>query len=349
MNKIVRITRRQFGLGGIAALTSIVGTTSLAGCSKMVKTQGSSSAGQQVENGGGAERINADLSKDKATVKIAFLPITHALPVFEVAKELHDDANSEIQVQLVQYGSWPELMDALNAGKVDGASVLVELAMRAAEQGVGVKAAALGHRDGNVIVASKKIKTPEDLAGKTIAIPARQSSHYILVLDALAEAGLTESDVTLTELAPTEMPSALASSQIDAYCVAEPFGAKGVESAGGHVLAQSNDLWKDSVCCALVFNAAFLAKSPKTAKAFIQAYKQAGDNLDQSDRDLEVAKEFLKQPDDVLKTSLKWISYRDLDIDADTYAELVRRMKAAGLSENSPAFADFVVDEGDLA
>jgi len=35
----------------------------------------------------------------------------------------------------------------LNSGKVDGASMLIELAMKAKEQGIDLKAVALGHRE----------------------------------------------------------------------------------------------------------------------------------------------------------------------------------------------------------
>ena len=84
-------------------------------------------------------------SENVKTVKIAYLPITHALPVYELSQ------SDNVKVELVKYGSWPELMDALNSGQVDGASVLIELAMQAQSQNIGLKAAALGHTSGNVI------------------------------------------------------------------------------------------------------------------------------------------------------------------------------------------------------
>ena len=62
------------------------------------------------------------------TVKVAYLPIVHAL----VLQELTQSEN--VKVELVKYGSWPELLDALNTGRVDAASVLVEPAMKAKEQ-----------------------------------------------------------------------------------------------------------------------------------------------------------------------------------------------------------------------
>ena len=72
------------------------------------------------------------------TVKIAYLPLTHALAVMELAEEQKDNPN--LRIELVKYSSWTELLDALNTGKVDGASVLLELAMTAKQEGIGVKA-----------------------------------------------------------------------------------------------------------------------------------------------------------------------------------------------------------------
>lgn len=273
------------------------------------------------------------------TVKIAYLPITHALPVFEEAKELEQETG--LKVELVKYGSWPELMDALNTGRVDGASVLIELAMKSAQEGVGIKAVALGHKDGNVIVVSKDISSAEDMKGKTFAIPHRQSSHNILLNDALEKGGLTVDDINITELAPTEMPSALASGQIDGYCVAEPFGAMSVFMDYGKVLYTSEELWENSLCCGLVLTDSFIDNRPEDAKEFIEKYKEAGKNLT-SDKAKEIASEYLKQSDDVLDLSLKWISYDDLDITEDTYNTLIEKVKKYGLSDNPPTYEEFV-------
>ncbi len=278
-------------------------------------------------------------SNDENVVKIAYLPITHSLAALEEADEL--ETGDGIKVELVKYGSWPELLDALNTGRVDGASVLIELAMKSKQEGIGLKAVALGHRDGNVVIVSNDINTAADLKGKTFAIPHRQSSHNILLNETLATAGLTVDDVNVTELAPTEMPSALASGQIDGYCVAEPFGAMGVSLGAGKVLYSSEELWPDSLCCGLVLTDKFIEERPEQAKEFVQSYKAAGNNLDK-EKAKEVAKKYLSQTDDVLDISLQWISYNDLDITEETYGQLVERVKEYGLSDNPPAYSDFV-------
>lgn len=280
-----------------------------------------------------------DESNDENVVKIAYLPITHSLAALEEADEL--ETGDGIKVELVKYGSWPELLDALNTGRVDGASVLIELAMKSKQEGIGLKAVALGHRDGNVVIVSNDINTAADLKGKTFAIPHRQSSHNILLNETLATAGLTVDDLNVTELAPTEMPSALASGQIDGYCVAEPFGAMGVSLGAGKVLYSSEELWPDSLCCGLVLTDKFIEERPEQAKEFVQSYKAAGNNLDK-EKAKEVAKKYLSQTDDVLDISLQWISYNDLDITEETYDQLVERVKEYGLSDNPPAYSDFV-------
>ena len=279
---------------------------------------------------------------EKDSVKIAYLPITHSLSVLEEAEEL--EKQNGIKVELVKFGSWPELLDALNSNKVDGASVLIELAMKSKQEGVGIKAVALGHHDGNVVIVSNDINSAEDLKGKTFAIPHRQSSHNILLNETLAKGGLTVDDINVTELAPTEMPSALASGQIDGYCVAEPFGAMGVSTGAGKVLYSSEELWDDSICCGLVLTDSFIENRAEDAKSFTESYKAAGNNLDKETAKA-TAKKYFKQNDEVLETSLQWISFDNLEITEDTYNALTDKVKKYGLSDNPPAYSDFVKND----
>ncbi len=137
------------------------------------------------------------------------------------------------------------------------------------------------------------------------------------------------------------MPSALASGTIDGYCVAEPFGAMGVALGAGKVLYSSEELWADSLCCGLVLTDAFLEAHPEEAKSFVQSYKAAGAGLDR-EKAKKVAEKYLNQKDEVLDISLQWISYDELDITEDTYAVLAEKVKKYGLSDNPPAYADFV-------
>lgn len=273
---------------------------------------------------------------DENVVRIAYLPITHALPLAGLEKA------DGVKVELVKYGSWPELLDALNTGRVDAASVLIELAMKTKAQGIGLTAVALGHTDGNVIVVTQDVNSAKDLQGKTFAIPHRASSHHILLQEALAKDGLTIDDVNVVEMAPPEMPSALANKQIAGYCVAEPFGAAGVLTSKGKVLYRSDELWHESICCGLVVNDKAYKEKKALIDKVITLYEKQGKELSDKEVALSKAKTLLTQGEEVLRQSLQWINYANLKIKKEAYDDLSEKVKKYGIIDNPPTYEDFV-------
>ncbi len=291
------------------------------------------------------EQVNYNASNQSekiVTLKIAYLPITHALPLFKTKELLESQGN--VRVELVKYGGWSELMDALNTGRVDGASVLIEMAMKAKEQGIPLELVALGHRDGNVVITSNNITSPEELRGKTFAIPNIQSSHYILLQQLLKNSNIDLSEIKVVEMAPAEMPAALQSGQIDGYCVAEPFGAKAVSAGIGRVFVTSKDLWQDSICCGIVMNSDAIKNKKDAVHTFEQAFKQAGNNLTEQESE-KIAEKYLNQNSDISKLSLQWISFKNLNVSDEAYESLIEKIKDFGLSKNPPAYKDFVAEQ----
>lgn len=287
-----------------------------------------------------AAGIEKKETKAAVTYTIGYLPITHALPVF-AEKEILEAENSDVQIELQKFSSWSDLTDALHSGKIDGASELIELAMSAKAKGVDLKAAALGHRDGNVIVVNNGIKTSADMKGKTFAIPSTQSSHYILLREELENAGLTLDDVQLTQLPPAEMPSSLASGAIDGYCVAEPFGAQAVTQGFGNVLSHSDELWNDSLCCGLIFRTDVIEKDKESFNKLLDGYFKAGESLDKKEA-LRIAEKYLGQDEETLDTSLDWIDYKNLEISQEAYGVLLEKVIKDGVMENPPTYDEFI-------
>lgn len=302
---------------------------------------GCSNTSNKTNNGSGT---SANSSNGKNTVTLGYLPITHALAIFE-EKELLEAENANIQIELKKFGSWTDLTDALNSGQIDGASVLIELAMNAVGNGIDLKAVALGHKDGNIVVVSNDINSAKDLKGKNFAIPSNQSSHNILLSDMLKEAGLTPNDLTITQLAPAEMPSSLANGSIDGYCVAEPFGAQAVVLGFGKVLYKSNELWENSQCCAFVLNTSFMRKNQEIADLLISYYFKAGKALN-TETAQKIAEQYLGQNQQTLEESLQWIQYEDLALTKEDYAILSEKVISYGINNNPPSYEDFVYKPG---
>jgi NitT/TauT family transport system substrate-binding protein len=276
------------------------------------------------------------------TIKIGYLPLTHAVPLF-VENELSANNSRNFKVELVKFGSWTELSDAVNTGQVDGASMLIELAMKSKEQGIDLKTVALGHKDGNVVVVSNDINEVADLKGKTFAIPHRLSTHNVLLYKMLKENGLTANDLNIIELPPPEMPAALSEGRISGYIVAEPFGAISVASGNGKVLFESQDLWSNSVCCGLVLRNDFIEENPTVAAEFVKEYVKAGEKTESKDSEvLEASAKYMKVEPQVLDLSLQWISYNNLKLEEKDYNELSQYLVEMGQSQNPPKYSEFV-------
>lgn len=281
-------------------------------------------------------------SGEKPVIKIGYLPITHAVPLY-MQEDMLENKNADFELELVKFPSWPDLMDALNTGRIDGASTLVTVAMKANELGIDLRAVALGHRDGNVLVAGNHIENVNDLKGENFAIPHKFSTHNVLLYEMLTREGMEYEDVTPIEMTPAEMPAALATGQISGYVVAEPFGAQSVAMDNGHVLYQSDELWKDSLDCALVLHGDFIEGNEELVQSFMDSYIAAGTAADAKDEHVhEVSSEYMDMDEDVMELSLEWISYDDLRIDEEAYNTLSEYLIEMELLENPPAYEEFV-------
>ncbi|SFE05254.1 NitT/TauT family transport system substrate-binding protein [Lentibacillus persicus] len=281
-------------------------------------------------------------AKQKTTIKIGYLPITHAAPVY-FENEIADHYLGDVELELVKFGTWIDLVDALNTGRIDGASALIELAMKSREKGIDLKAVALGHKDGNAAIVSPEIDQVEELEGTSVAIPHTLSSHNILMARMLKQGGMSYEDVHMVEMPPPEMPSALATGQISSYVVAEPFGALGVTLDQGKVLYQSEELWPGSLCCALVLRNDLIQNHPELSQKFMNGYIAAGKEAEKdNDHTHSIHKKYLDVNDEALKLSLGWISYEDLQIKKEDYEVLKDSLLEMGLSENPPSYESFV-------
>lgn len=261
--------------------------------------------------------VNKDMfagkRSEKPTLKMGYLPITHALDVV-VADKLNQGKYKNFNLELVRFSSWPELSEALNSGHIQGASILIPLAIGSMEKGVNLQLMALSHRDGNVMVVANDINTIKDLKGKRVAIPHRMSVHYILLYQALKNNGMTLDDVQWIEMPPPDMPAALANGDIKGYVVAENFGAQAVLGGYGKSLFKGQDVLPGEVCCGFVLNKDFKEKYPDATQEFIDSLVQAGQFIDNNRTEaISIGKEYMKMDDKVWEKSFEWgITFSDL-------------------------------------
>lgn len=277
------------------------------------------------------------------TLKIGYLPITHAANLMMTKEVNEHNKQSPYQIELVQFNNWPDLMDALNSGRIDGASTLIELAMKSKSKGSAIKAVALGHHEGNVILGQKgqQLSDFNNHEAYHFAIPHRYSTHYLLLETMREQLHIENGHFHYNEMAPAEMPAALNEERISGYSVAEPFGALGESLGAGDLLSHGHEIIDDAYCCVLVLQEDLIDQDHEIAQQFVTDYKKAGHLMTDTERSVDLMAKAYKQDRDVLEQSAAWTSYGDLSLKQSGYDDIASLVESHHLFD-APSYASFV-------
>ncbi|QLE57929.1 sulfonate ABC transporter substrate-binding protein [Nostoc sp. TCL26-01] len=160
-----------------------------------------------------------------------------------------------VSVEWAQFAAGPQLMEAMNVGRVDIGSVGETppiFAQAAGTSLVYIASNKPGNSQGSGIVVQKNspIRTLADLKGQKIVFQKGSASHYLLI-KALEEAGLKYSDIQPISMPPTEARGAFIQGKIDAWVTWDPNlalaqklsqarilrNASGIATQGGYYMA----------------------------------------------------------------------------------------------------------------
>ncbi len=190
-------------------------------------------------------------SVSEETITVGYLPITCHLIVPVAHAHLK---GSDLEFEAVKFTSWPDMIEALKGGELDMTFILAPIAITLIKQNIPIKIALLGHRDGTALVIRKDLLNLRQLVGKTVAIPIRYSMQNLALRNLWRQAGLSIKQLDSVEMAPPDMPSALASGGIWGYIVGEPYAAQAELAGTGKVLYQMKDVWSGFISSVAVVN-----------------------------------------------------------------------------------------------
>ena len=186
-------------------------------------------------------------AKQQATVTITVntLPIANALPLdLGIKKGFFAEQGIEITKRTLQSGNDVVLALQNDNGEI-GYLGWVPM-MIARTQGIKLTAVAASEVEGtnetdnwqNILVkGSSSIRTPADLAGKTIAVNALKGVGEVMIKAALKKVGVDPNSVRLLALPFPAMRSALNNGQVDAIWTPEPFLSQVLSDGGRIVMA----------------------------------------------------------------------------------------------------------------
>ena len=189
-----------------------------------------------------------------------------------------------VTVNWVQSAGSNKANEALRAGAIDVGSTAGSAALLARSNGAEIKTIAQYSQPewaALVVAKDSPIKEVADLKGKQVAA-TKGTDPYFFLLQALEQADLDPSDVTVQNLQHADGRSALENGSVDAWSGLDPIMA-GAEQNGATLIYRNLDF---NTYGALNATEDFLAKSPELAQTVVDAYEKArewaADNEDET-------------------------------------------------------------------
>ena len=263
---------------------------------------------------------------------VGYLPVTCHLtcPVTDFATK-HTRTGTHFESQ--RFTEFPTVVEALKARELDATFLLAPLAMVLRAQGVPIKIVYLGHRDGSTVMVAKHSTATSlrDLRGKVFARPSRFSNQYLVITKLMEDQGMRPDEIQFVDMAPPEMPGALAAGDIDAYFVGEPHAAKAELSGAGRVLYHAKDIWPGFISCVLVVREELIRERPEVVADLVRGIADSGEWAEQHRLEAaKVAAPYFRQDRKLLEYVLTQppdrVSYRQL---TPTDADLEQIMRYA--------------------
>ncbi len=220
------------------------------------------------------------------TLRVGYLPITDASPLLIAHANGLFAARGIDTPTPTLFRSWPNLVEAFQAGQVDVVHLLMPLAVQLRfGLGQGIKVLSWNHTNGSALTVARGVNRVADLAGSTVAVPFWFSIHNVVLQQLLRADGLrpvisgepsaADRTVKLVVMPPPDMPPALASGSIAGFIVADPFNALAETSGVGKVLRFTGDVWRDHACCVSVVKQELVSGRPDAARAVVDALVEA--------------------------------------------------------------------------
>ena len=186
----------------------------------------------------------ASRTKDNVTVTVDTLPIANGLPLdLGISKGFFDKQG--ITIKKVTFQSGNDIVLALSNNNGDVGYLGYVPMMIARTSGIPFTLVAASEVEGtsvddnwqNILVkGSSSIRTPADLAGKTLALNALKGVGEVVVKAALKKVGVDPNSVKLLALPFPSMRSALSNGQVDAIWTPEPFLSQALSQDGARIV-----------------------------------------------------------------------------------------------------------------
>ena len=286
-------------------------------------------------------RAEAEPPPETTRLRMVRIPSICQSPQY-IAEELLR-AEGFTDVQYITKRGTEDIEKGLASGEIDINGHFAAPVILRIEAGDPVVVLAGEHAGCFELFGTDRIRSIRDLKGKTLAVPALDSSRYVFLAIMLAYVGLDiHKDVKFVLQPGHESMRQLAEGRIDAYLGFPPEPAEFREKKIGHVVVDSavDRPWSQYFCCMLTGHREFVRKHPIATKRALRAIVKAA-NICAIDPGrvarFLVDKSFTANYGYALETlkKLPYGKWRDFDAE-DTLRFYALRLNEVGMIKSSP-------------
>ncbi len=174
-------------------------------------------------------------------------------------------------IEFFKFTSGTEVINAMASGSIDISLNGSSPTAAGYSRGVDLQVIYIydNINDAEALVVNDKITGPQDLKGKTIAVPFGSTTHFHMMF-ALEQLGISPKEVNVLDMSPPDMVAAWERGDIDGGFVWDP--ALGRMKGKGRVLLTSGDLsnWGKATFDAMVARKGFTDDNPDFACQWVK-------------------------------------------------------------------------------
>lgn len=192
---------------------------------------------------------------------------------------LVEEKYPDTEVKWIQFESSRDVNTAMAAGELDFGLVGTTGAATGIAQGLPYSVYTIhdviGENEALLVQKDAKIKSLEDLTGKTVAVPFGSTTHFSL-LSVLEKEGIDASKVKILDMQPSDMYAAWQRGDIDAGFVWQPTLEKMIID-NGEILLTSKQLAEEGIITADVgiVSKDFAKQYPEVVKTYVSLLNEA--------------------------------------------------------------------------
>lgn len=255
--------------------------------------------------GGGTSANGAATAANKTKIRLAFSTWNGYMALVIASKEGYYKKRG-LDVSYTVIEDPVQRFNAFKAGRLDAIATTVDTFSRTNAKGIrSVEVLGLDASvGGDGIVATKDIKTVEDLKGQKVAVSAGSTSQWLLAY-VLSKHKMSLKDVDQIDLTSADAGAAFAAGRVKVAVTWQPWLSRAQQNPNGHVLV-STKRYPTIITDHVAFQPSFIKKRRSAVVNFIKAYNDAmrliRTNPDKAFKDV---KEYLGQSPSEIRATMK--------------------------------------------